>query len=42
LTRLLMLKAKEIKPSELELNALFERYYNALEAVGKIVNELHA
>ena len=42
LTRLLMLKAKEIKPSEQELNALFERYYDALEAVGKIVNELHA
>jgi hypothetical protein len=39
---LLALKAGLVKPSEQELNILFERYYNALEAVGKIVNDLHA
>jgi hypothetical protein len=41
-TELLALKAGLGRPSEQELNALFERYYNALEAVGKIVNELQA
>ena len=39
--RLLMLKAGTIKPSEQELRALFERYYNALESIGKIIDDLH-
>jgi hypothetical protein len=37
---LLLLKAGRIKPSEQELRALFESYYNALEAIGKIIDEL--
>jgi hypothetical protein len=39
---LLLLKAGRIKPSEQELRALFESYYNALEATGKIIDELPA
>ena len=39
--RLLMLKAGAIKPSDQELHALFERYYSALESIGKIIDELH-
>jgi len=42
LEKLLMLKAKAIKPSEQELRDLFERYYNALESVEKIIDDLHA
>jgi len=38
---LLTLKAGRIKPSEQELHTLFERYYHALESIGKIVDELH-
>ncbi len=38
---LLKLKAKAIKPSEPELRSLFERYYSALESVGKTLDELH-
>ena len=37
---LLLLKMKRIKPSEPELRGLFERYYNALESMGKIIDEL--
>lgn len=39
--RLLMLKAKTIKPTEQELLALFEQYYNVLESVEKITDDLH-
>ncbi len=39
---LLLLKAGRIKPSEQELRALFENYYYALEATGKIIDELPA
>jgi hypothetical protein len=39
--KLLMLKAELLKPSEQELAAFFERYYNALEATGKIIDDLH-
>lgn len=39
---LLALKAKRIRPSEHELQTLFERFYTTLEAVGKLVDELHA
>jgi hypothetical protein len=39
--KLLMLKAGTVKPSEQELHDLFERYYNALESVGKIIDDLH-
>ena len=42
LEHMLMLKTKRIKPSEQELRTLFERYYKALEATGKIINELPA
>lgn len=38
--RMLMLKAGLIKPREQELHALFERYYNSLEATGKIIDGL--
>jgi hypothetical protein len=37
---LLMLKSKILKPSEQELASFFERYYNTLEAAGKIVDDL--
>jgi hypothetical protein len=37
---LLMLKTKLIKPSEQELASFFERYYNTLEAAGKIIDDL--
>ena len=39
--KLLMLKAELLKPSEQELASFFERYYNALEATGKIIDDLH-
>jgi hypothetical protein len=38
--KLLMLKANLLKPSEQELASFFERYYNALEATGKIIDDL--
>lgn len=40
--KLLMLKANLLKPSEQELTSFFERYYNAIESTGKIVDDLHA
>jgi hypothetical protein len=39
---MLLFKTGRIKPSEQELRTLFERYYNALEATGKIINALPA
>jgi len=39
--KLLMLKTNLLKPSEQELASFFERYYNALEATGTIVDDLH-
>ena len=39
--KLLMVKANLLKPSEQELASFFERYYNALEATGKIIDDLH-
>lgn len=39
--RLLMLKARTIKPTEYELLSLFEQYYNVLESVEKITDDLH-
>jgi hypothetical protein len=39
--KLLMLKADLLKPSEQELASFFERYYSALEATGKIIDDLH-
>jgi hypothetical protein len=39
--KLLMLKSDLLKPSEEELASFFERYYNALEATGKIIDDLH-
>lgn len=39
--KLLLLKGNFIKPSEQELHALFEHYYHALEATGKIIDGLH-
>jgi hypothetical protein len=39
-TDLLLLKADRIRPGGQELYSLFERYYNALEATGKIIDEL--
>lgn len=38
--KLLMLKSHDLKPSEQELASFFERYYAALEAVGKIIDDL--
>jgi hypothetical protein len=38
--KLLLLKAGKMKPSEHELRALFKRYYDALEATEKIIDEL--
>lgn len=38
---LLSLKADLIRPAEQELHVLFERYYHALEATGKIIDDLH-
>ncbi|MDA8422604.1 MAG: hypothetical protein M0Z89_04645 [Nitrospiraceae bacterium] len=38
---LLSLKAGLIRPAEQELHVLFERYYHALEATGKIIDDLH-
>ena len=37
---LLALKAHAVKPSEPELHSLFERYYSALESVGRSLDEL--
>ena len=37
---LLLLKAGRVSPAGPELYSLFERYYNALEATGKIIDEL--
>jgi hypothetical protein len=37
---LLKLKSKILKPSEQELASFFERYYNTLEAAGKIIDDL--
>ncbi len=39
--KLLMLKAKTIKPTEQELLSLFEQYYDVLESVEKITDDLH-
>jgi deoxyribodipyrimidine photolyase len=39
-TDLLLLKTGRIRPAGPELYSLFERYYNALEATGKIIDEL--
>jgi len=39
-TDLILLKSGRLKPAEQELYSLFERYYNALEATGKIIDEL--
>ena len=39
--KLLMLKAKAVKPSEQELRDLFNRYYNALESIEKTIDNLH-
>ncbi len=39
--KLLALKTGHIKPSAQELSSFFEHYYNALESVGKIIDELH-
>jgi hypothetical protein len=39
--KLLLLKAGAMKPSELELRALFERYYLSLESIEKIIDDLH-
>jgi hypothetical protein len=38
--KLLLIKAKAIKPSEQELRALFTGYYSALESIGKTIDEL--
>lgn len=38
--KLLLLKAGMMKASEQELHVLFERYYHALEATGKIIDDL--
>jgi hypothetical protein len=38
--KLLLLKSGELKPPESELRTLFEGYYNALDATGKIIDEL--
>ena len=38
---LLKLKTGLIKPSEHELRSLFELYYDALEVIGKMIDELH-
>ena len=40
--KLLMLKAGSFKPPEHELQTLFEQYYQALEAIGKIIDDLPA
>lgn len=37
--RLLQVKAGRVKPSEQELQGLFERYYHALEAAGTFIND---
>jgi hypothetical protein len=39
--KLLMLKANLLKPSEQDLASFFERYYNTLDAAGKIIDDLH-
>jgi hypothetical protein len=40
--KLLALKTGHLNPSAQELSSLFEQYYNALESVGKIIDDLHA
>lgn len=40
--QLLALKTGHINPSEQELASFFERYYDALESTGKIIDALHA
>jgi hypothetical protein len=40
--KLLMLKSNLLKPSEQELTSFFERYYNTLESMGTIIDDLHA
>lgn len=40
--KLLALKTGHLNPSAQELSSLFELYYNALESVGKIIDDLHA
>lgn len=42
LEKLLMLKAGAIKPGEQELLSYLERYYNVLESIEKITDDLHA
>jgi hypothetical protein len=39
--KLLMLKLNLLKPSEQELAFFFERYYNTLESMGTIIDDLH-
>jgi hypothetical protein len=39
--KLLMLKLNLLKPSEQELASFFERYYNTLESMGTIIDDLH-
>lgn len=39
--KLLMLKARTIKPTAQELLSFFEKYYNVLESVEKITDDLH-
>jgi hypothetical protein len=41
LEKLLMLKSNLLKPSEHELASFFERYYNTLESMETIINDLH-
>lgn len=40
--KLLMLKARAIKPAEQDVLSLFEQYYGVLESVEKIIDDLHA
>ncbi len=42
LEKLLMLKSGTIKPTEQELLSYLERYYNVLESIEKITDDLHA
>jgi hypothetical protein len=39
--KLLVFKSNLLKPSEQELSSFFERYYNALESTGNIIDDLH-
>jgi predicted nucleotidyltransferase len=40
--KILLLRARSIKPTEQDLRSMFELYYNALEATGKIIDELRS